>query len=198
MNATPVSNDSAITTLFGPRRSPQVTPAPSAGSQWRSFARFLGCALVFFSMLPLLSSGYVVFAHYWIQTQWTESDATALGGEIRRLSTGPTTRSHGSSGSSHSYLFHCRVSYPVDVETLQSELDSPPSPYRIDAQVWAGTWSPGQHIAIRYQASNPTKIRMADNPAEITAAGSLRVALYFLIPGMLLILTSRPEPLDSR
>lgn len=198
MNATPMTNDSAITTLFGTRKSPKVTPAPSAGSQRRSFARFLGRALVFFSTLPLLSSGYVIFAHYWIQAHWTESDATALSGEIRQLSTGPTTRPHGSSGSSHSYLFHCTVSYPADGETRQSELDSPPSPYRIDAQVWAGTWSPGQHIAIRYEASNPTKIRMADNPAEITATGSLRVALYFLIPGMLLILTSRPEPVDSR
>jgi hypothetical protein len=86
----------------------------------------------------------------------------------------------------------------VGGETRQSELDSPLSPYRIDAQVWAATWSPGQHIAIRYKASNPTKIRLADNPAEITAVGSLRFALYLVFPGMLLILTSRSEPVDYR
>jgi hypothetical protein len=67
----------------------------------------------------------------------------------------------------------------------------------MDAQVWAASWSPGQHIAILYQPSNPSKIRLVDN-AELTAIGSLRVALYFFIPGTLLILTSRSDRVDSR
>jgi hypothetical protein len=78
-------------------------------------------------------------------------------------------------------------------ETRQSELDSPASAYSIDAQAWAGSWSRGRHIAILYKPSDPSKIRLADNSAELTAMGSLRVAFYFLVPGMLLILTSRSE-----
>ena len=58
---------------------------------------------------------------------------------------------------------------------------------------WLPSWSPGQHIAIRYMPSNPSKIRLADNPAEVTAMGSLRVAFYFCVPGLLLIQLSRPE-----
>ena len=194
----PVSNDRAITTLFGPRKSAGVTPVPFAGSEWTNIGRFLGRTLVFVSMLLFLSSGYLAFAHYWIQTRWTKSEATVLSGEFRQLSSG-STRMNGSVGnSSKSYFFHCTVSYPVAGETAKSELDSPPSPYRLDAQVWAASWSRGQHIAIRYKASNPGKIRLADNPAELTAMGSLRVAFCFFVPGMLLILTSRPERLDCR
>jgi len=86
----------------------------------------------------------------------------------------------------------------VQGETRQSELESPGSGYRIDAQVWAGSWSPGQHIAILYKPSNPSRIRLADNPAEATAMGSLRLAFYFFVPGMLLIRLSRSERVDSR
>jgi hypothetical protein len=148
-------------------------------------------------MLLFLLSGYLAFTHYWIQTRWTKSEATALSGEIRQFSSGSTS-SKGSGTSSKSYFFHCTVTYPVAGEIRQSQLDSPPSPYRMDAQVWAASWSPGQHIAILYKPSNPSKIRLVDNPAELTAMGSLRVALYFFIPGTLLILTSRSDRVDSR
>ena len=115
-----------------------------------------------------------------------------LNGEFRERSSGSTSR-HGSGGrSSKSYFFHCTVSYPVAGEIRQSELDSPPSPYRIDAQLWAASWPQGKHIDILYKPSNPSRIRLVDNPAEVTAMGSLRVAFYFLVPGMLLILVSRP------
>jgi hypothetical protein len=173
-------------------------PEPSAGTAWSNFARFLGRALLFFSMFIFLFSGYLAFAHYWIQTQWVQSEATVLSGEIRQSSSGSTTRPSGTGASSHTYVFHCTVSYPVAGEARQSELDSPPSPYPIDAQVWAATWSPGQHLAIRYMPSNPSKIRMADNPAELTAMGSFRFAFYFLVPGVLLILTSRPDRVNSQ
>jgi hypothetical protein len=193
-----MSNQPAITTLFRPRRSASVPPDSSAASALRNFGRFFGRALVFFSVLIFLWSGYVAFAHYWIQTRWTKAEATVLSGEISERSSGSTSKTGHGGTSSKSYFFHCAVSYPVAGETLQSELDSPGSGYRIDAQAWAATWSPGQHVAIRYMPSNPSKIRLADNPAEVTAMGSLRVAFYFFVPGALLILLSRPERADSR
>jgi hypothetical protein len=196
IDATPVGNDSAITTIFGPRKSAPITPHPSAGSALRNFGRFLGRALVAFSLLLFLLSGYLAFAHYWIQTRWTKSEATALSGEIRQFSSGSTS-TKGSGTSSPSYFFHCTVTYPVAGEIRQSQLDSPPSSYRMDAQVWAASWSQGQHIAILYEPSNPSKIRLVDNPAELTAMGSLRVALYFFISGTQLILASRSDRDDS-
>jgi hypothetical protein len=141
-------------------------------------------------MLLFLLSGYLAFAHYWIQTQWTKSEATVLSVELRQFSSG-STRATGSAGHSSSYFFHCTVSYLVAGETRQSQLDSPGSPYRMDAEVWAASWSPGRHIAIQYEDSNPSKIRLDDNPSEITAMDSLRMAFYFFLPGMLLMLTSR-------
>ena len=198
IDATPLRNDPAITTLFGPRKSAIVLPDPSARGALRNFGRFLGRALVVFSTFLFLLSGYLACAHYWIHTQWTKSGATVLSGEIRQRSSG-STRGSGSAGTStNSYFFHCTVTYPVAGEIRQSQLDSPGSPYRIDAQVWAASWPQGQQIAILYKPSNPSKIRLVDNPAELTAMGSLRAALYFFIPGMLLILTSRSDRVDSR
>jgi len=198
IGATAVSNDSAITTLFDPRESARVAPEPSAGSTWSGIGRFLGRALMFFSVPLFLLSGYLAFAHYWIQTRWTRSEATVLSGELRQRSSGSTSRPGSVGTSSNGYFFHCTVSYSAAERTWQSELDSPGSPYRMDAQVWAGNWSPGQHIGILYQPSNPSKIRLADNPAELTAMGPLRVAFYFFVPGVLLILASRSERVDSR
>lgn len=154
--------------------------------------------MVFLSLLIFLFSGYLAFARYWIQTRWSASEATVLSGEIRQSSSGSTSRPGGNATFSNSYFYRCAVSYAVLGQTRQSDLDSPPSPHRIDAQVWAATWSAGQHIAIRYKPSNPAEVRMADNPADLTAMGSLGVAFCFLVPGVLLMLTSRSERLDSR
>jgi hypothetical protein len=197
IDTTPVSNDPTITTLFGPRKSARVTPDPSAGSALRDFGRFLGRALVAFSILLFLLSAYLAFNHYWVQARWTKSEATVLSDEIRQRSSGSTSRAGSVGTSSNMYFAHCTVTYPVAGEIRQSQLDSPGSPYRIDAQVWASSWAPGQHIAIRYKPSNPGKIRLVDNPDEVTAMGSLRVAFYFLLPGMLLILASRSDRGDS-
>ncbi len=183
-----MSNKSTVTTLFSPRKSAKASfgAGPPIESAWKRFSRFLGRVLLFFSMFFFLSSGYLAFAHYWILSHWTKSEATVLSGEFRQLSIGSRTV-----GSSKSYFFHCTVSYPVADETRQSQLDSPASPYRLDAQVWATRLSPGQHIAILYNPSHQADVRLLDNPAEATAMGSLRVALYFFIPGILLVLTSR-------
>jgi len=180
IDTTAVSNDPTITTLFGPRKSGRAISPPFLGSAGRSLGRFVGRALVFLSMFLFLLSGYLAFAHYWIQTQWTKTEATVLSGEIRKRSSGSTTGSRSTGTSSHFYYFHCTVSYPVAGEILRAELDSPGSPYRIDAQVWGGSWSPGQHIGIRYKPTNPTKIRMVDNPAEATAMGLVTSSVLFL------------------
>lgn len=198
IDTTPVSDGPTITTLFGPQKSAKLTRDHSAGSALRDFGRFLGRALVASSMLLFLLSGYLAFSHYWVQTRWTKSEATVLSGEIRQRSSGSTARAGSVGTSSKTYFVHCTVTYPVAGEIRQSQLDSPGSPYSIDAQVWASSWLPGQHIAIQYNPSNPGKIRLVDNPNEVTAMGSLRSALYFFIPGTLLILTSRSERLDSR
>jgi hypothetical protein len=170
-----------------------MTPELCGRRAWTDFGRFLGRVLLFCSMLIFLASGYLAFAHYWIQARWTRSQATVLSGELRQRSTGSTSTLRSGGTFSHSYFFHCSVSYPVADETRQSELDSPASPYRMDGQIWAANWSRGQHIAILYKSSNPSNIRLVDNPSELTAVGSLRVAFYFLVPGMLLILTLRSE-----
>jgi hypothetical protein len=186
-----MSRDSAVTTLSGPQESASTMPSSSAGRAWKDFARFLGRALVSFSILLFLLSGYVAFAQHWIQTQWTKSEATVLSGEIRQRSSGSTSRPGSAGTSSKLYYFHCVVSYPIAGETRQSELNSPASAHRIDAQVWGSTWSPRQRVAVLYKPSNPQEIRMAYNPAEITATGTLRVAFYILAPGLLLIWLSR-------
>jgi len=157
----------------------------------------VGRGLVFLSMFLFLLSGYLAFAHYWTQTQWTKTEATVLSGEIRKRSSGFTSGSRSTSTSSNFYYFHCTVSYLVAGEIRRAELDSPGSPYRIDAQVWGGSWLPGQHIGIRYKPTNPSKIRMVDNPAEATAMGSLRAAFYFFLPGILLTLSLRSDRVDS-
>jgi hypothetical protein len=133
--------------------------------------------------------GYLGLAHYWFLTHWTKADATVLSGEIQQFSSGP----RNSGGFSKSYFFHCTVSYLVAGKTLESQLDSPSSPYRIDAQVWGGTLSPGQSVNILYKSDSPSFIRLANNPAEITVTGSIKAALLFLIPGLLLAFASRPR-----
>jgi len=198
LNTNPVSHDPAIITLFGPRKFASSTPTPFTGSAWRNFGRLLGRTLVFLSIPLFLLSGYLAFAHYWIQTRWTRSEATVLSGEIRQRSSGSTSTRGAVGASSNSYFFHCTVSYSVAGKTRQSELDLPGSPYRMDAQARAARWSEGQTVSIQYEPSNPSKIRLADNPAEITAIGSLREASYFFLPGILLILTSRSERVDSQ
>jgi len=189
----PVSHQPEITTLFGSRKSAATTGQPPTGSTLRNFGRFVGRALMFSSMLIFLLSGYLAFVHYGIQTRWTKSEATVLNGELRQFSSGSTVGPGSAGHSSRSYFFHCTVSYSAAGETRHSQLDSPASPYGLDAEVWAASWSPGQHIDIRYENSNPSKIRLDYDPSAITTMESLRFAFYLLIPGILLMLTSRAE-----
>jgi len=168
-----------------------ANPQSPANNVWLGFAPGLGYVLVYFSLLPFVLSGYLAFANYWVQTRWTRAEATVLNDKFRQSSSGATTATGSSRASSTSYFVHCIVSYPVAGEIRQSQLDSPPSTYRMDAQAWAASWSPGRHIAIRYKSSNPSRIRLVNNPSEFTVMGSLRAALYFFVPGLLLIWTRR-------
>ena len=148
-----MSHQPLVTTLLASRKSAGTTGQPSARSTLTNFGRFVGHALVFFSLLLFLLSAYLAFAHYWIQTQWTKSEATVLSGEFRQFSSGSTMLTGSAGHSSSSYFFHCTVSYSAAGEARQSQLDSPGSPNRLDAQIWAASWSPGQHIDIRYENS---------------------------------------------
>ena len=144
--------------------------------------------LVFLSILCFTSSGYLGFVHYWLLTHWTKAEAIVLSGEIQQHSFASSGTGSGLGRSSTSFFFHCTVTYTVAGKTLQSQLDSPASPYRIDAQA---SLSPGQSVDILYEAANPSHIRLANNPAEITVTGSIKAALLFLIPGLLLTFVSR-------
>ena len=185
--------------LIAPSFRPRTSSGASAGNapsetQLRQFSRFLGRVLVALSILCFALSGYLGFADYWFLTHWTRAEATALGGEIRQGSSASGGASRGQGGSSsNSYYFHCTVSYMAAGTTLQSQLDSPASAYRVDAQVWGASLAPGQKVDILYQSANPSRIRLANNPAEITLTGSIEAAFLFLVPGLLLVFASRPE-----
>jgi len=168
--------------------------ALSPGTQLRTFSRFVGRVLVLLSILCFALGGYLGFAHYWLLTHWTKADATVLNGELRQGSSGSTARlGSGAVESSSVYFFHCTVSYSVAGETLHSELDSPVSAHRIDAEVWGAQMSPGRTIDILYKSSNPQRIRLANNPAEITLFGTIKGAFCFLVTGLLLRLASQPQ-----
>lgn len=178
-----VSSNSPITTSF----RPQTLSDGSPEAQLKSFSRFAGRVLVFLSLVCFMFSGYVGFAHYWILTHWIKTEGTVQSGEIRQGSSG----AGGIREYSSSYLYRCTVSYSVSGKTVDSQLDLPSSAYRIDAQGWGGTFSPGRSIEILYDSSNPRRILLANNPAEVTLVGSLRFGFYLLVPGLLLLFLSR-------
>lgn len=63
--------------------------------------------------------------------------------------------------------------------------------HMIDAQAWGGSLAPGRSVDILYKSANPSRIRLANNPTEITLMGPVKAALLFLIPGLLLAFLSR-------
>lgn len=140
--------------------------------------------LILVSTVCFALSLYLGFANYWILTHWTKTEAAVLSGELRQYSSGPTGPPQ--TLGKPSYFFHCTVSYLVGGKNLQSQLDSPSSPYRIDAQVWGGQLSPGRSIDIRYKELDPSRIRLANHPAEITVGGPIKAGFFFLVPGLLL------------
>ena len=53
--------------------------------------------------------------------------------------------------------------------------------------------SPGRSIDILYKSSNPSRIRLANNPAEVTLIGTIKATFCCLVTGLLLVLASRPK-----
>ena len=184
--------DQSLITLSSHPRTSNLAKAEvaSPATQFRSFSRFLSRVLVFLALLCFTLSGYLGFVHYWFLTHWTKAEAIVLNGEIRQTSSGPSGTGRSLGSSSKSFFFHCTVSYTEAGKTLQSQLDSPYSPYRLDAEA---SLSPGETVEILYESANPSRIRLASNPAEITVTGSIRAALLFLVPGLLLSFASRPR-----
>jgi hypothetical protein len=160
---------------------------PPAENSWRQFWRLGADALLLFSLFFFLVGGYLAFAHYWVLTRWTKTEATVLSGTMRESSF-----TAGSNGASFRMYFHqVTISYPVAGDTRQAELDSPSSRYPLDAAVWAARWSSGQRIAIFYKNSDPARVLLADNPAEATPWGALKWALCLFAPGLSIRLASR-------
>jgi len=166
----------------------------SPATQLRAFSRFLGRVLVCFSILCFTLSGYLGFVHHWLFTHWTKAEAIVLNGEMQQLSSGSSGTGRLLGSSSKSFFFHCTVSYTVGGKSLRSQLNSPYSPYRIDAQT---SLSPGQSVEILYESGNPSHIRLANNPFEITVTGSIKAALLFLLPGLLLAFAAKVRPIGS-
>jgi hypothetical protein len=193
-----VTSKSLIATSFYPPTlsAARAENAQGPEAQLKNFLRFAGRVLVFVSLLCFMLGGYLGFAHWWILTHWTKAEGTVLRGEIRQGSSGAR---NALGRSSNLYFFHCTVSYKVAGKTLESELDSPSSASRIDAQVWGGLLSPSRAIDILYDSSNPSRIRLANNPAEVALIELMKGALFLLISGLVFLVTSRrgqgpPEP----
>lgn len=188
-----MSDQSLITLSFRPRTSNGAMAERSRyESDLRSFSRFLGRVLVCLSIFCFILGGYIGFAHYWFLTRWTKAEGTVLSGEIRQGSSGARSTSGGQGGSSsNSYFFDCTVSYMAAGKTLQSQLDSPSSAHRIDAQVWGASLAPGQRVDILYKTTNPNRIRLANNPAEVRVTGVTEAAFLFLVSWLLLGFVSR-------
>lgn len=165
----------------------------NAANPCKTSARFFGGILLLFGTMSLLLAGYLAFAQYWIRRHSTEVDATVLSGELRQRSTASTRTTSSTGTSNSSYYFHCVVTYRAEGRDWQSQLDSPASPHMLDEKVWAARLSPGQVIGIRYKTADPARIRLADNPAALTAAGAARTTCYLLIPGIVLLGLSRAD-----
>ena len=114
------------------------------------------------------------------------------------------------------YVFRFGVSYFVAGETQQSQLDSPLFTHKGEAEAWASHLTPGHPLAIIYDPLDAGRVRRADDPPpgqyaggpsigyypvgitgpEVvieSATGPLEVAFCFLVPGLLLIASSRSE-----
>jgi hypothetical protein len=162
----------------------------------KTAARFFGVSLLLFAGLSMLLTGYLAFTEFWILHHSTKVEATVLSGESRQRSFALTSAASAASTSS-SYYFHCIVAYRAEGRDWQSPLDSPGSPHKFEREVWASTLSPGSSVAIRYYTADPARIRLADNPVEITAAEAFRATCYLLVPGVLLVMLSRRNKANS-
>ncbi len=189
-----MAHESELTTLFGPEPSLKtLDPGPSAVPSVVAL-RFFGVLLILSGTFFLLLSGYLVFAQYWLQTQWIKTDAKVLSRQDYDQRSVQAARL--SRGATIFYGVRCSVSFPANGEIRHSQLDFGPAfPSKLDAQIWAGHCQPGQQIPVLYKPSDPARIRFAgDYPSSYaTAAGTLKLAAWLLVPGLLAIMAARSD-----
>jgi hypothetical protein len=215
-----------ITTLFGPpKTADQMEPSPP-DERFAITRKSLGKTLVILAALPFLWGVYVAAYHYWHPpTLWTHTDATVLDGKVQMTRnicppgwhSGTTLRDMVP--KCDYYVFRFDVSYFVAGETQQSQLDSPLFTHKGEAEAWASRVTSGHQLAVIYDPLEAGRVRRADDlppgqyaggpsigyfPVGLTgpevviesATGPLGVAFCFLVPGILLLISSRSERRD--
>jgi hypothetical protein len=182
----------------------------------------VGKTLIVLAMFPLLWSAYVGVYHYrHPMTLWTRADATVLDGQIQiqrdicpagwhPAGPGPTIP------HCDYYIYRFGVSYFVAGAAHQSKIGSPLFTHKREAEDWALQLKPGRQLAIIYDPLEADRVRRANDPSPSqyavepsinyyplglggpvdvidSGAGPLKVAFCLLLPGILLLLSSRSE-----
>ncbi|HXC00269.1 MAG TPA: hypothetical protein VNU74_07695 [Terriglobales bacterium] len=212
-----------ITTLFGsPKIADETQPSPP-DERFAITRKSLGKTLVVLAAIPFLWGAYVGAYRYWhpAPTLWTRTDANVLDGRIQNTrDLCPPGWHSGTVGHlvphCDYYIFRFGVSYFVGGESRQSKLDSPLFTQKREAEAWASQFEPGRQLTIIYDPLDARRIRRADDPPpgqyaagpsiryyplgmggpDVTvesAAVPMKAALCLLLPGILLILSSRSE-----
>lgn len=214
-----------ITTLFGPpKTATDLEPSPP-DERFSITRKSLGKTLVILAALPFLWGIYVGAYHYWHPpTLWTHTNATVLDGNLQKTrNICPASWHSGTSGAlvpnCDYYVFRFGVSYIVAGEVQQSKLDSPLFTHKRDAEAWASQLTPGHQLAIIYDPLDAGRVHRPDDlppgqygvgpsigyyPAGISgpevviesAKGPLVVAFGLLVPGVILVASSRSERRD--
>jgi hypothetical protein len=214
-----------ITTLFGPPRTGDETEPSPPDERFAITRKSLGKTLVVLAALPFLWGTYVGAYHHWHPpARWTHTTATILDGRIRMTRNicpagWHSVISENTVANCDYYVFGFGVSYLVAGKTQQSKLDSPPFIQKREAEAWASQLTPGHPLAIIYDQLDAGRVRRADDPSpgqysvgpsigyypvgiggpEVvieSATGPLGVAFCLLVPGILLIASSRSKRRD--
>lgn len=211
-----------ITTLFGPPKEAAETGPSPPNERFAITRKSLGKTLLVLAALPLLWSLYVGAYHYCHPPMlWTQTAASVLDGKIQPTrdfcSAGWHSQITAKSPAKCDYfVFRFGVSYFVAGSPQQSKIDSPLFEYKREAEAWASRLTPGQQLEIIYDPSNLGRVRRADDPQpghyatgpslgyypqgmtgpEVvieSATSPLIVAFCLLLPGILLLMSSRSE-----
>jgi hypothetical protein len=186
-----VANESEIITLLG-QRPPlmRVDPAPSPTAP-QATLRTLGHALLIFAGFFLILSGYLGFVSYLFQTRWIKTGAEVRAGQIYE-----EVHDWTKFGVTTFYGFRCTVSFPVAGKDRQSQLDFGGGfATKRDAEIWAAHFPPGSQIPVLYQPSDASVVRFAGDPppSYATASGTLKLAAFMLVAGLLACISSKSQ-----